>query len=290
MRVAHLQLQNFRCFRDRTFTFDDRFTLLIGANVTGKTAILDGMAVALGAALLDVPDAPSRTIQLQEVRRTDRQSGEIGNVVEHYPVRVTASGTVEETCIEWTRDLRSRKSRTTRAGTESLRHVTRGLVRRNMNHEDAVLPFIGYYGTGRLWVEQRLWTGMVIDPAKRGARYAGYRNCLAPTSSARHLVAWIKRLALIESQRGRLATLGAIYDAVTRCVENAVETSFDFEQDDVVIEFDSGARFPLRFLSDGQRVMAATAADIAMRCLGSGALENMMERCRGSIGYESPWK
>ena len=178
------------------------------------------MAVALGAALLDVPDAPSRTVQLQEVRRTDRQSGEIGNFVEHYPVSVTASGTVEETRIEWTRDLMSRKSGTTRSGTESLRHMTRGLVRRNMNNEDAVLPLIGYYGTGRLWVEQRLWTGMVIDPAKRGARYAGYRNCLAPTSSARHLVVWVKRLALIESQRGRrLATLGAIYDAVTCCVE-----------------------------------------------------------------------
>ena len=267
MRVTHLNLRNFRCFQDRTFTFDDRFTLLIGTNATGKTAILDGMAVALGAALLDVPDAPSRTIQFQEVRRTDRQSGEIGNFVEHYPVRVTASGTVEETRIEWTRDLRSRKSRTTRSGTESLRHRIRELVRGNMDNEDAVLPLIGYYGTGRLWVEQRLWKGMVIDPAKRGARYAGYRNCLAPTSSARHLVAWVKRLALVESQRGRrLATLGAIYDAVTCCVENAVETSFDFEQDDIVIEFDGGARFPLRFLSDGQRVMAATAADIAMRC------------------------
>lgn len=267
MRIDRLNLRNFRCFQDRTFTFDERFTLLIGANATGKTAILDGMAVALGTALLDVPDAPSRTIQLQEVRRTDRQSGEIGDFVEHYPVRVTASGTLGGADLEWTRELRSKKSRTTRVEALPIRHAVREFVRRNMNDEDVVFPYIGYYGTGRLWIEQRLRAGGNIAPSKRNPRYAGYRNCLTPTSSARHLVAWVKRLALIGIQRDRrLATLDAIYEAVTRCVENAVEASFDFDQDDVVVKFDSGDWLPLRLLSDGQRVMAATAADIAMRC------------------------
>ena len=267
MRIDRLDLRNFRCFQDRTFTLDERFTLLVGANATGKTAILDGMAVALGAALLDVPDAPSRTIQPQEVRRTDRQSGEIGEIVEHYPVRITADGRVEETELQWTRELRSKKSRTTRVDTGSIRRAIRRLVRRNEDDEDVILPFIGYYGAGRLWVEQRLRTGRAIHPAKPGARYAGYRNCLAPTSSARRLVAWVKRLALIERQRNRrLVTLDAVYDAITCCVEDAEETSFDFEQDDIVIQFESGVRFPLRLMSDGQRVMAATVADIAMRC------------------------
>ena len=267
MRIDRLDLRNFRCFPDRTFTFDERFTLLVGANATGKTAILDGMAVALGAALLDVPDAPSRTIRLQEVRRTDRQSGEIGEIVEHYPVRVTANGRVEETALQWTRELRSKKSRTTRADTESIRHAIKRLVHRDKANEDVVFPFIGYYGTGRLWVEQRFWTETAIDPGKRSARYAGYRNCLAPTSSARRLVAWVKRLALIENQRRRrLVTLDAVYDAITCCVENAEKTSFDFDQDDIAIEFENGVWFPLRLLSDGQRVMAATVADIAMRC------------------------
>ena len=267
MRIDRLNLRNFRCFRDRTFTFDERFTLLIGANATGKTAILDGMAVALGAALLDVPDTPSRTIQPQEVRRTDRQSGEIGNIVEHYPVRATASGRIGGADLEWTRELRSKKSRTTRAETGSIRHAIKRLVRLNMNDEDVVLPCIGYYGTGRLWIEQQLRAGRKIDPGKRSSRYLGYRNCLTPTASAQHMVAWVKRLALIENQRGRrLATLDAIYDAVTCCVESAEETRFDFDQDDIAIKFKSGAWFPLRLLSDGQRVMAATVADIAMRC------------------------
>ena len=170
MRIDRLNLRNFRCFPDRTFTFDERFTLLIGEKPAGKTAILDGMAVALGAALLDVPDTPSRTIQPQEVRRTDRQPGEL---VEHYPVRATASGRIGGADLEWTRELRSKKSRTTRTETESIRQATRRLVRRNMKDKDVVFPCIGYYGTDRLWIEQQLRTGRKIDPGKRSSRYLG---------------------------------------------------------------------------------------------------------------------
>ena len=201
MRIDNLHIENFRCFEDRTFVFDGQFTLLIGANATGKTAILDAMAIALGAASSSVPNAPSRAIQRQEVRRTYRQAGEVGYFEEHYPTRITASGSIEEVDLEWTRELRSGKSRTTRIGTRAVRDAMDGLVRRNRDNECVVLPCIGYYGTSRLWVEQRLRKGGKLEPAKRSSRYTGYQNCLTPTSSARHLVAWVKRLALIQVQR-----------------------------------------------------------------------------------------
>ena len=59
MRMDNLHIENFRCFEDRTFFFDERFTLLIGANATGKTAVLDAMAIAPGAASGSVPNAPA---------------------------------------------------------------------------------------------------------------------------------------------------------------------------------------------------------------------------------------
>ena len=34
MRIDRLDIRNFRCFEHRTFEFDPRFTLLIGANAT----------------------------------------------------------------------------------------------------------------------------------------------------------------------------------------------------------------------------------------------------------------
>ena len=265
MRIDRLDLASFRCFDERSFRFHERFTLLIGANATGKTAVLDALAVALGAALIPVPHALSGSIHRRDVRRTHQQIGETGHFLEHYPARIEAHGSIENLNVTWTRALMSPKSRTTRGGSRSIREAMNQLVQRSATHDDVLLPYIGYYGTGRLWREQRLLSEGGIDPARRSSRYVGYQNCLTPSSSARHLSAWVKRLALIEARRGRLATLQAVLGAIADCVEDAVAAYFDFEEDDIVVQFETD-RFPFRSLSDGQRNMAATAADIAMRC------------------------
>ena len=262
MRIERLDVRNFRCFEDRTFVLDDRFTLLIGANATRKTTVLDALAIALGAALLGMPDAAAVSIRREDARRLWRRSGVTGHYVEHYPACVAAHGSVDGRTLNWSRQLASARGRTTRVETRQLRAVMDDLVRRGGNGEDVVLPFIGYYGTGRLWRERR-----PVDPAKPGARYAGYRDCLEPIASARRMIAGVKRLALIQAQDGaRLETLDSVCRAVAACVENASSVHFDFREDDLVVAFDGGARFPFRLLSDGQRNMAAMAADIALRC------------------------
>jgi len=40
MKINTLKLKNFRCFKEREFTFSERFNLLIGDNGAGKTAVL----------------------------------------------------------------------------------------------------------------------------------------------------------------------------------------------------------------------------------------------------------
>ena len=267
MRVEHLRLKNFRCFEARDFFFADGFTLLIGANATGKTAVLDALAIAVGAALTAVPDASSRLIRRVDVRRSHPGGVEVGGVEEHYPASVTAEGVFADQPLSWRREFRSAKSHTTHREARNLRDAMKRLMERGRNGGDAVFPYIGYYGTGRLWLEQRRTTEGGVDPGGKTARYDGYRNCLTPRSSTRHLVQRIKRLTLIQAQRGvQLETLATILDAVANCVEDATSASFDFDEDDISVTFESGVRAPFRMLSDGQRGMAAMAADIAMRC------------------------
>ena len=140
-------------------------------------------------------------------------------------------------------------------------------VRRDARGGEVVLPYIAYYNTGRLWAPQRSSSAGGLKPLGLASRYASYRQCLETPASTRELARWVKRLALIETQRGvRLETLNGVYQSIATCVEGAVSASFDFEEDDIVLEFAERSRFPFRMLSDGQRSMAATAADIAMRC------------------------
>ena len=267
MKIDHLQIENFRCFADQELFFDDRFSLLIGANATGKTAVLDAIAIALGAALISVPQATSASVTRRDARRIYRPTGETGHYADYFPVRIAAEGTFADMPLSWSRELMSEKSRTTRRNAETVQRAMQELMRRNQEGGDIVFPMIGYYGTGRLWLEQRLTYRRKSEPAKRDSRYVGYRNCLTPSSSARQMIAWIKRLALIEIQKGKsLNTLNGIYQAIANCVEGAIQASFDFDEDDIVLEFHGSNRFPLHLLSDGQRGMAATVADIAMRC------------------------
>ena len=267
MYLDRLDLQNFRCFERRTFLFDERFTLLIGANATGKTAVLDALAVALGAVMISLPGAESRQIRRDDVRRTYLSTAETGHFEEHYPAVVEASGRIGARGLSWKRELRTANSHTTYGSAKDIRDTMGTLVRQSRRGEEVVFPCIGFYGTGRLWLQQRQRSAGGIDTGGKSSRYDGYRNCLTRRSSTRELVSWIKRLTLIQAQRGTtLETLKAIIQSMVRCVDEAREAYFDFEQDDIVITFSNNVRFPFNLLSDGQRNMAAIAADIAMRC------------------------
>ena len=266
MRIDRLDIRNFRCFEHRTFEFDPRFTLLIGANATGKTAILEALAVALGAVLTPVPTAGSRGVSGRDVRRIYRPAGETGHFVEQFPAHIEAAGSFAGKELVWVRELKSANSRTTRGKTQEIRRAMGDLIRQSIDNDHTVFPCIGYYGADRFGFGQRR-TPQGVDPAGPSSRYIGYQGCLTPTSSPRYLTAWIKRLTLIGAQRGKgLKTLRAVYEAIAACIEDAVAAEFDFEEDDIVVEFENDTRAPFQSLSDGQRSMGAIAGDIAMRC------------------------
>ena len=68
-------------------------------------------------------------------------------------------------------------------------------------------------------------------------------------------------------ERRQLSSLQAVFSAVLGCVEGTGRALYDFDLDDIVLEFEDGGRYPFGFLSDGQRSMTALAADIAVRCV-----------------------
>ena len=75
-------------------------------------------------------------------------------------------------------------------------------------------------------------------------------------------------MALIGTQEERpLSSLQAVFSAVAGCVEGTERVLYDFELDDIALDFDDGERYPFGFQSDGQRSLTALAADIALRCV-----------------------
>jgi recombinational DNA repair ATPase RecF len=48
MRIDRLKIRNFKQFSDYALDLHPKFTLLVGDNGTGKTSLLDALAIAAG--------------------------------------------------------------------------------------------------------------------------------------------------------------------------------------------------------------------------------------------------
>lgn len=48
LRLSQLRLRDFRCFESIDIDFHPQLTVLVAANGTGKTSILDAIAIAFG--------------------------------------------------------------------------------------------------------------------------------------------------------------------------------------------------------------------------------------------------
>lgn len=62
MKINKINIENFHGFENVSFNLDDNFTLFIGENATGKTSILDALAVAIGGFMLGIDGIDSRNI------------------------------------------------------------------------------------------------------------------------------------------------------------------------------------------------------------------------------------
>ena len=269
MRVDRLTVLNFRNFVQETFEFHPQFTLLVGDNGAGKTAVLDALRVGVGAYLLGIPDIQAPSIKREFVRRETRRVGELLTFEPVTPCAVSCEGRVHFLDLRWDRERSSLHGRTNRVGARDLAQCVARCFR-SMDPETD-FPLIVSYGTGRLWIEPRTTKharSAVREPLGNLSRFEAYRGCLEPAVSSELLRRWIKKMELIAvQQKHRLGSLDAVYSAVVGCVQDAEKVLYDFELDDIALDFANGERFPFGLLSDGQRSMAALAADIALRCV-----------------------
>src|SRR5689334_6896984 len=111
MRIHRLRLQNFKMFEDSEFSFHPRLNVLVGENATGKTSILDGLAVALGVWLVHPPDTilvnSRRNILKDEIRIQADTIGDRVQFRQMRPARVEAVGDLNGAeRVEWVRQVR----------------------------------------------------------------------------------------------------------------------------------------------------------------------------------------
>jgi len=264
MKIHQMELRNFRCFEQKIFEFSNQFNVLIGDNGTGKTAILDALAIGAGSLFLGIDEIPARNIRADEVRQVRIQSGQTPTVEKFYPVSINYQGVIAETEIQWSRSLNNSSGRTTVKNANSIAEIGRKLQdRAKKDGNSVILPLISYYGTGRLW-QQKKEKNINIRPPE--ARRNGYVNCLDPASNQKQLIEWMKTMEIGSLQRGsELNVLSALKMSVSECMENWRSVSYNILEDDLIAISNHGKTLPFRMLSDGVRNMIGMVADITYR-------------------------
>ncbi|MGX6592811.1 AAA family ATPase [Cetobacterium ceti] len=294
MKIKELYIKNFRCYENLKISLDENYTILIGANGAGKTAILDAMAIALGG-YVSYFDTNNYGITKDDSLYKMYELGSRIERTHQFPVSVKAIGTLSGKEIQWERALKSEKGRTANVNLKDISSYANILDNKIQNGDtNLIIPIIAYYGTGRLWMQKR-------DTRKnknnvRISRLKGYTDCLSPISNEKLMLKWFEEMTYIKLQEGKnIPELEIVERAVAQCYK-----SIDESISEVNIYFDVKSReleistkylderiekLPLRLLSAGIKSTLSMVADIAYRMaiLNPQLLEKITEETPGII-------
>lgn len=285
MRIAEINLRNFRNFQQQTFRFPSLFTVVIGENGKGKSTLLQSLRVAVGTFLLGLKEAERLHIQPEDIRRVDLNT----RFAPQFPCEVEVKGDFYGQFIEWKRGKNTLEGRTTSTDANSLIELAQNIEQRVNNHfeENVNLPVLGFFSTARLWAESK----QTFKLKTKGSRLKdGYTRCLDQRSDRNTPMEWIKsnyykQLKGADSQ----GLLKAVLEAISTCIPNWTAEEWDEDTDDLfgTLTTSDGhsTKMPLYYLSDGLRTMAGLVAEIAYRCvvLNSHLGSEAVKQSRGVI-------
>ena len=262
MKITKLELTNFRCFEHYELNLSDRFNLLIGDNGSGKTAILDAIAIASGDLLhtTEINKLSERNrIDDDDMRFIFKTMGQTITKETAETTKLRILGIIDRKDFNVTHDKFGQ--------TESIQGSA--LIKQKLEdktNSNILFPIIIHYGTNRLW--QRI-SSLDIETLPPDSRLLGYKDCLNTASNLKQILRWFKTQELAALQKKqRRHVLEAVREAIIKMIPDTKNVFWDMDWDELIIETEIQGKLqslPFRLLSDGYRNMIGIVADIAYR-------------------------
>ncbi len=275
MIINNIALLNYKGFKESSFEFDDKFNLIVGENGSGKTSLLDALAVAIGSFFLGVKGCDSRPIRDEDVRIEFSKLSENPVPLAQYPVSVAVAGLISDSCtgpekikMEWKRELSFKGGKTTSKNAKNLKAQAEKMVQKVQEDQPVTLPLIAYYGAGRLWIPIPEMQMSKKSPSEltNPNRLDAYTFCIDPRIKFSEIFNWLANEKYIALEQGyENATFKAAKDAMKECVDNCNYLDYSVKEKNLLVEYGSKGKLPFTLLSDGQRSILAVVADIAIK-------------------------
>lgn len=270
MRIDNIKIQNFRGYKELNIDLDRNFNLVIGDNGSGKTALLEALTVAIGSFFLGIKGVYSRSFYKKDINIAVHEHNEEYS----FPVIVEATGTINGQTIPWKRTLNGPTNRTTQKEAENIKDIAIQIDKQVRKGEEANLPLLIYYATGRLFDIARATEEQAKDKKERmniSSRFRAYNRSLDAKSTHKQFQNWFRGKELARIQKGK-SDIGfeIVKDTIIKSLPNCHNVYHEFDPDKpqgLKIELDDGRILPFNSLSDGTRNFFAIIADMAFKCI-----------------------
>jgi predicted ATP-binding protein involved in virulence len=260
MRLTSLTFENFRGFEKFALTFPTAGpTVLVGRNGSGKSTVVDGIAIALGGWL-----SGFRDVAAADLRPIVKEDARLVGFERCWPIDVSATALFGRREVLWSRSLANVRSRTKTQGKDLFAAAAN--AEKHITEASTTLPLVADYATGRLWLSKRKGRTFEKGPL---SRTAGYLAALESANDTHRFSDWLRRESsgmeggvVPESLRGLARPLSALFERDVGTYWTAV-----FEEPTLVLpnERSKPVAVPISHLSDGQRSLFLLATDLFWR-------------------------
>lgn len=275
MKIKSIEIANFRCFEHLKIDFHPKLNVLVGANASGKTALLLAVRRCLGTFIgqfSDIDTAEKQSIMHIAPEDVRFSGGEFAKTT-------SFACTVEVGNHEyhWARTKQGRSARTDSKDTKAVDAWVKKLedkLRHPTEAYDLELPLVAYFSTDRVSGERR--------PSKSdklfSSRMRGYFNALGQFTNTEYLKEWFKNRQLEKYQSGKKGSvaLDLMQKVIKQIpgienIEYIIQPSDSEMESDLYLTFKQGdgsiTSIGFEYLSDGQKMFVTILADLVMRCL-----------------------
>ena len=262
MNIKTIEIQNFKGFEYKEFSFNPNMTVLIGDNGTGKTSILDALSFILGTFFIGVDGISTRDLKQNERRK-------IVFSPKNFEIKLPFKINVQQTLLgkeyNYFRDAKKEKGISTHIDAKPLIEEAKLLTSQVRNGENVNLPLIAYYSTARLTRKNKK-----IDYEKMASRLIAYDNVLNPELVQYKFLEWLKTQE-DEIKKFQRKEEISLYKAFTQTISSMIpewtDIQFSWRMDDMLGQLNNGEWMSFGMLSDGYQNIIRLAGDIAYRAI-----------------------
>lgn len=200
MHLERVILRNYKAIEKIELELKPGINLLIGDNGSGKTSVLEGIAIALSGLFVNVTGVRTKNITKDDVRMIMDSLGDASTSITYCEPIV--AGCSLKTCdgkdFTWNRVKEELSSTHTRIDDKAVCTWMKKLA----NQADSILPLISFQSAARVWKVRRGDFGTELQK-KLDDRRCGYIGCLDSSMDVKSIQQWCVKQEVIGATKGQ---------------------------------------------------------------------------------------